>query len=120
MAKSKREEVAEAKEEGEYKFELPPFDERAFIRREVQSARASFWALAVGVFAGVAATGLQAAGLDWKYGWLPLVASLALLQPLLKARGYGEDVTKPKALAGSFFMIFFTGLSVWIVGVNLV
>lgn len=119
MAKSKRDEIAEAKEE-DYKFELPPFDEKAFIRREVQSARASFWALGLGLLGGVLATALQAGGLDWKLGWFMLLLPLVALQPLLKARGFGEDVTKPKALVGSWFMIFFTGLSVWILGVNLV
>lgn len=119
MGKSKREEQA-AEKDGDYQFQLPPFDEKAFIRREVESARASFWAIGIGLLAGVAATGLQAAGLDWKYGWLPLFASVFLLQPVLKARGYGEDVTKPKALLGNGFMIFFTGLTAWVIGVNLV
>lgn len=118
MAKSKRDEPTE--KDAEYEFKLPPFDEKAFIRREVESARASFYAVGIGALGGIVATALQVAGLDWKYGWIPLLASLALLQPLLKARGYGEDATKPKALLGSFFMIFFTGLSVWILGVNVV
>ena len=119
MGKSKRDEKAEEKD-GDYEFKLPPFDEKAFIRREVESAKASFYALGLGVLGGVVATGLQAAGLDWKLGWLVLAASLLALQPLLKARGFGEDVTKPKALFGSFFMVFFTGLSVWVLGVNVV
>ena len=119
MGKSKRDEQA-AEKDAEYEFKLPPFDEKAFIRREVQSARASFYALGIGVLGGVVATGMQAAGLDWRLGWIPLIASVLLLQPLLKSRGYGEDVTKPKAIFGSLFMIFFTGLSVWILGVNVV
>lgn len=119
MPKSKREEKAEVKE-GEYEFQLPDFDEKAFIRREVESARASFWAVGIGTLAGVVSTGLQAAGFDWKYGWLPLILSVALLQPILKARGYSEDSIKPKAMFGSWFMIFFTGLTVWVLGVNVV
>jgi hypothetical protein len=118
MGKSKRDEQAEEKD-GDYQFQLPPFDEKAFIRREVASAKASFWAVGLGVLAGAAATGVQAAGLDWKFGWLVLLASVALLQPLLKSRGFSEDVTKPKAIIGSLFMVFFTGLSMWILGVNL-
>lgn len=117
MAKSKREEVAEAKEE-DYKFELPPFDERAFIRREVESAKASFYALGLGALGGVLATAIQAAGVEWKVGWFMLILPLVALQPILRARGFSEDVTKPKALIGSWFMIFFTGLSVWILGIN--
>lgn len=119
MGKSKREEQADEKD-GDYEFKLPAFDEKGFIRREVLSAKASFWAVGMGALAGVVATALQAAGLDWKFGWLPLVASVLAFQPLLKARGFPEDVTKPKAVFGSLFMVFFTGLSVWILGVNLV
>jgi hypothetical protein len=119
MAKSKRDEQADEKG-GDDAFQIPTFDEQAFIRREVQSARASFYAVGLGVLGGVVATAIQALGADWKLGWIALVASLALLQPLLKARGFGEDVTKAKAIAGSLFMVFFTGLSVWILGVNVV
>lgn len=119
MAKSRRDEKAEEKE-GDYEFTLPHFDEKAFVRREVESAKASFWAVGIGTFGGLVATGLWAAGLDWKLGWIPLIASVVLLQPLLKSRGFSEDITKPKALVGSWFMIFFTGLSVWVLGVNLV
>jgi hypothetical protein len=31
---------------------------------------------------------------------------------------FSEDVVAWKALAGSYFMLFFTGLSVWILGAN--
>ena len=119
MGKSKRDEQA-AEKDAEYEFKLPPFDEKAFIRREVQSAKASFYAVGMGLLGGLVATGLQAAGLDWKFGWLALLAPVVLLQPVLKARGFPEDVTKPKAIFGSLFMIFFTGLAIWILGVNLV
>ena len=119
MAKSRREEKVEEKE-GDYQFQLPAFDEKAFIRREVESARSSFYSLGLGVVAGIASTGLQAAGLDWKLGWLPILIAMVALQPLLKARGFGEDATKLKAIAGGAFMLFFTALSVWVIGVNLV
>lgn len=116
MAKAKREEKGE--EGGDYEFKLPPFDERAFMRREVQAARASFWTLGLGVLAGLVAYAVFLTPLDWKYGWVPVFGSLLFLGPMLKRAGFNEDVTKPKALIGSYFMVFFTALAVWILGTN--
>ncbi|HEX2021419.1 MAG TPA: hypothetical protein VHH36_01795 [Candidatus Thermoplasmatota archaeon] len=109
----------EAEEKGDYEFKLPPFDEKAFIRREIEAARASFWVVGVGVGAGLLAYGLFVAGLDWKFGWLAILVGLIALRPVLTRAGFSEDVTKPKALIGNYFMIFFTALAVWVLGVNL-
>lgn len=116
-AKSKREEAAEAKGE-EYEFKLPHFDEKAFIRREKLSARASFFTLAVGLGAGVLAAATAAFPVSWQWGWLPLLASVAILRPLLQRAKFPDDVTSWKAMIGNLFMLFFTGLAVWILGVN--
>lgn len=116
MAK-KREEKAPAKDE-EYEFELPAFDEKAFMRREVQSARASFYSIGLGVAGGVIALGLLAAGLDWKLGWIPILGAIGALAPLLKNRGFTDEIVAPKALIGSYFMIFFTSLGIWLFGAN--
>jgi hypothetical protein len=123
MAKSKREEAADAKDDG-YEFKLPAFDERAFIRREVLSARASFIMIAVGVAAGLIAAllwkalGGPAKGSTWLWAWIPLFASIAALRPVLVAMKFPEDVTKPRALLGSYFMVFLTGIAVWILLIN--
>lgn len=119
VAKSKRDEDADAKE-GDYEFVLPSFDERAFIRREVQSARASFITLGLGVLAGILATVTQrvAGQAHWGYGWIAILLSIVALRPLLTAMSFPEDVTKPRALLGSYSMLFFTGLAVWVLGVN--
>lgn len=119
MAKSKRDEKAEEKE-SEYEFKLPDFDEQAFIRREIAGAKASFWALGIGALAGVLSVGLYATGLDWKLGWLPILLAVGGLGYALQRLGFSEEITKPKALIGSYFMVFFTALAVWIGGVNIV
>lgn len=120
MAKSKREEVADVKADGEYEFKLPAFDEKAFVRREVLSARASFITVGLGVAAGILATLIQriAGQAHWYFGWVALVASLLVLRPLLQRMKFPEEVTAPKALFGSLFMLFFTGLAIWVIGVN--
>jgi hypothetical protein len=123
MAKSKRDEKADEKE-GDYEFKLPAFDDRAFIRREVLTARASFVMVGLGIAAGVVA-GLvwyvlprPDAGSRWMLAWIPLVLSLFVLRPLLVRMKFPEDVTKMRALWGSYFMVFFTGLAVWILVLN--
>lgn len=122
-SKSKRDEptpsTAGAGEEG-YEFKLPRFDERAFIRREVLSARASFYTLGLGFVAGLLAIAIQASPLDFRWGWLAIFGSMFALRPMLTALKFPEDVTKWKALIGSFIMIFFTALAVWILGANVV
>lgn len=119
MAKSKRDEDDD-KGDG-YEFKLPDFDEKAFIRREVLSARASFVSLGVGAAGGVLAVVLYfIPGLAWEWGLIPLFASVAFLGRALRGMGFPEEVTAPKALLGTAFMVFFTGLAVWILGINLV
>lgn len=120
MAKSKRDDKAEEKG-GDYEFKMPDFDERAFVRREVQSARASFYTIGVGVLAGVLATLVNVAAPErWQLGWLPILGSMFALRPVLQRFGFGEEATSWKALLGSSFMLFFTALSIWIVGVNVI
>jgi hypothetical protein len=121
MAKAKREEMADAAKaaaEGDYEFKLPAFDEKAFIRREIQTARASFYTLGMGLAGGVGAVVCYALPVPWSVGWLPIIASLLFIRPTLQKLGFPEEVTAWKALLGSYFMAFFTGLAVWILGVN--
>ena len=122
-AKSKREEKGELKpakgEEG-YEFKLPAFDEKTFIRREMLAARASFYTLGLGLAAGVLSVVLFLTALPWYAGWLPIFAALVAVRPMLARLKFPEEVTSWKAMFGSYFMIFFTGLSIWILGVNLV
>lgn len=119
MAKSKRDEIADEKGDG-YEFRLPDFDEKAFVRREVLSARASFVALGLGALAGVIAALLWFLPIPWTVGWLPLLGAVLLLRPALTWLDYPDDITSVRATFGSMFMTFFTGLSVWILGINLV
>ena len=121
-AKSKREQNAEstpAKGDEGYEFKLPAFDEQAFIRRELLAAKASFYVLGLGLVAGVASVLVYLLPVPWYTGWIPIFVALVAVRPMLAALKFPEEVTAWKALFGSFFMVFFTALSVWILGVNL-
>lgn len=119
MPKSKRDEIAEDRDGG-YEFQLPDFDEDAFVRREVLGARAAFIALGLGVVGGVLAAVLWRIldGQRWGLGWIPILLAVLALRPVLTTLRYPADTTTPKALFGSFFMVFFTGLAVWILAIN--
>jgi hypothetical protein len=119
MAKSKREEKEEEKG-SEYEFQLPNFDEKAFVRREVQSAKASFWTVGLGFVGGILATVIWLFAPAWWYGLIPIVLALVALRPLLQRLGFASDLLAPKVMIGSYFMMFFTGLSVWVIAVNFV
>ena len=108
--------------EGDYTFALPDFDERSFMRREVSSARTTFVAVGVAVAAGVVAwlvqLGADAAGLPWQLGLLPIFASIWLVPRLAVKAGAEVDPKDWKAMLGNGFLVFFTGLSVWILVMN--
>lgn len=115
MAKDARKSKDEKGEKGgDYEFPMPKFDEKAFMRREVESARITFLTVFIGLGAGVLARLADAYGGNWRLGWLPLLLLLAGLQPLLQRMGYSEENTKPKAMFGNWFLLFFTGLAVWV------
>lgn len=117
-AKAKREEEAAKKEADDYEFKLPAFDEQSFIRRELLAARASFYTLGIGLAAGLLAVLLYGLPIPWYAGWAPIFLAMVGLRPFLARMKFPEEVTSWKALIGSFFMLFFTALAVWILGVN--
>lgn len=116
MAKSKPEPAAK---DEDWEFELPPFDEHAFIRREVQGAKISFWTLGLGFVAGVLAYATSLFSVDWRLGWIPILAIMGGLRPLLQRLDFTDEATETKAMLGNYFMLIFTALGIWILGVNL-
>ena len=121
-AKSKREQGAEAtpaKGEEGYEFKLPAFDEQSFIRREMLAAKAAFYTLGLGLAAGLLSVLTFMLPVPWYVGWIPIFMALISVRPMLVRLKFPEEVTSWKALFGSYFMVFFTALAVWILGVNL-
>lgn len=112
-AVSRKREEKEAKE-GDYEFPMPKFDEKAFMRREVEAARMTFLAAGIGLGAGLLARLVDVVAPDWKFGWLPILAAVLALQPLFRRLGYSEENTKPRVMFGNWTLVFFTGLAVWV------
>lgn len=102
----------------EYEFHLPEFDEKAFMRRELESARSTFWTFGIAIPVGLLAWAVGAYGGDWRLGWLPVIAGFAVLAPLLRKVGFSEESTSPKQMFGNWFLLFFTALVIWVIGVN--
>lgn len=113
MAK-KREERPSEEAGGSYEFPMPNFDERAFMRREVEAARLTFVAVAIGLVAGVLARLLQHFGPDWRLGFLPLLIGLAVLRPLFQRLNASPDAIKLRGMLGNWSLVFFTGLALWV------
>lgn len=106
-------------DEGEaYDFQMPAFDEKAFMRRELESARITFWTVGVALVVGFLAFALGRYGGDWRLGLVPIALALATLGPALKRLGYSEEQTGPKMMFGNWFLLFFTALAVWIIALN--
>ncbi|MHB8604727.1 MAG: hypothetical protein ACYDCK_05680 [Thermoplasmatota archaeon] len=106
--------------EGTYEFALPHFDEKAFMRREVEGARVTFYVVGIALAAGILARVLEIAGAKlapgggWLIGWLPILIGLGALAPALRRIGFSAETTAPKAMFGNWFLMFFTALALWI------
>ncbi len=124
MAKDKRKGSApsDAPRQGDEEYKLPAieFDERAFLRKEIEGARATFVVVGVGIAVGILARVADYLGLayvgdrGYLLGWLVILASLPALAPFLRSVGYSDEATAPKAMAGNWFLLFFTDLALWV------
>lgn len=118
MAKEKPERKSDKAGDEPYEFPMPKFDEKAFMRREVESARMTFITVGLGLAAGVLARLAHLGTGNFLVGWIPILALLASLTPLFRKLGYSEDNTKPRAMFGNWSLLFFTGLAVWVLLYN--
>ncbi len=116
---------SDAAAEDEYTLPVPDFDERAFLKKEIDGARTTF----VTVFLGIA-VGLLARGSDWvgitymgasgyMLGWIVIAIGMAGLAPLLRLVGFSEELTEPRQMAGNWFLLFFTSLAIWVFSHNI-
>ncbi len=110
----KKAEETEKEAEGDDGFPMPEFDEKAFMRREMESARTTFWTIGLAVPLGVLAWAVSHFGGSWLYGILPAIAGMIALKPLFQKIGFSDDATAWKGLLGNFSLLFFTVLSIMI------
>lgn len=103
----------------QYEFPMPEFDEKAFMRREMDSAKTTLWTALIAIVTGLLAWIIDVYTGPWYYGGIIVVAVGALLPRLFAAIGYDEEQTKPKAMIGNWFLLVFTSLAVWVIALNL-
>jgi len=105
--------------ESDYTFVIPEFDEAAYREKDILSTRITFAVVAFGVVVGIIAWVLTILpGIDWRLGWLPLFAGTAALKPALQRFKFPEDSLNFRALWGSYFLLFFTALAIWVLLFN--
>lgn len=126
MAKHEARSKAEASDE----ISLPEFDERGFVRRELQATRGTVVAIGLGALLG-ALSGVGGGAAVWTAGLSPLVLSVLLMYlasvlAVFAARSFFEraGVDKAnldgKAAASYGFWVFATWLTVWVLVLNAV
>ncbi|MGQ0536659.1 MAG: hypothetical protein ACT4PT_11370 [Methanobacteriota archaeon] len=117
-AREKQERRTETTSEKEWDFNVPEFDERAFIEREIGAAKITYIVVLLGAGVGVLARLLAEFADAWKTGFLALLAGIALLPVILRAAGAPEAVKDKKGLAGNLFLLLFTWLAFWVLASN--
>lgn len=105
------------KKEEEHEFQLPPFDEKDYMRREVEGAKAALVTIAYAFTVALASYGLTLVGLASVGG---LVGILSLYGLKYIYTPFRLDVTKfdKKAWAGNGAIHLFTWIAFWILLLN--
>lgn len=119
--KGKRDEDEKTPEPGgEYSFVAPSFDEEAFREKEITGSRVTFVVIGLSALLGILAWAINLIpGLDWRVAAIPLLAGTAALKPLLARMKFPEEQLEFRALFGNYFLLFFSGLAVWVILLNI-
>ncbi|MFP4545526.1 MAG: hypothetical protein ACLFPN_01595 [Methanomassiliicoccales archaeon] len=115
MARKKRK--GEKKEEEEYEFVPPEFDEESFLRKDMKST----WALVVTVICGVAFAVLGyliGEATEMMVGFIALVVGMVLLRYIWRLTKIDLDNIEKKSLAGNYLLFFFLFLGIFILIMN--
>ena len=115
MAKRRKE------KEEEYKFKIPEFDEKEFVRKERRNAKVTFISFIFGVFIAIVSQVLWA-GMSPSYRW-PLIfllglSMMSILKYILIKLNIDTSDFGRKEWIGTFFTYFFTWLVALIILVN--
>lgn len=118
MAKKKRR--VSAKQEEEYEFVPPEFDEKEFILEDLYGTKIMITtfalALNIGIFCGILDQAVEPYGRILAAALL-IFAAIALKQFLRLVR-FDPNLLETKSMLGNYAMFIFLSLGVWILMIN--
>ncbi|KAA0003789.1 MAG: hypothetical protein FE048_00820 [Thermoplasmata archaeon] len=109
------------KDEKEYEFEFPAFDEKEFKEKEKRKAKTSFISFGFGIFMGIIshfAWASMPSSLRWGLTFLLAICSIGFLAKLLQLLKIDISKFEKKDWFGSISFYFFTWLAIFIISIN--
>lgn len=118
MAKKRR--VIEKKQEEEYEFVPPEFDEEEFIRKDFYGTKVLLVVAVFAIVIGILCSCLQKISAEFglSFGLILLFLSAAVLKLLLKMIRLDPDLIESRSMIGNYIMFLLLGLGVWILLIN--
>lgn len=115
MAKKRRR--TKPKEEEEYEFVPPDFDEREFILKDIYGTKILLVVSLLAVLMGIAASLIQNAW-EWYGGMLLLLLVIAGMKEFMKLIGFDLELVETKTMIGNYILFFLLSLGTWILLIN--
>jgi hypothetical protein len=105
-------------EEEEEEYGPPPFDEKKYLRTEMESAKASILASILGIIMAVVATGILAATHDFTIGVGAGIVAAVAVRPMLGILRLDTKSFQTMAWLGTYFSYFVSFVAFWILLIN--
>ena len=117
MAKKKRR-VSEKQEE-EYEFVPPEFDEKEFILKDMYNTKVFMVVALLAVIVGVTCSLIYRMEGGWHYvGLLLIFVVIVGMKEFLKLLKFDPDLLEMKSMLGNYILFFLLSLGVWIICIN--
>ena len=117
MAKKKRR-VSEKQEE-EYEFVPPEFDEKEFILKDMYNTKVFLVVAVLAVIIGIAASFIYKIGDSWHLvGLLLIFVAIIGMKEFLKILKFDPELLESKTMFGNYLLFFFLSLGIWILCIN--
>ena len=117
MAKKKRR-VSE-KQEDDYEFVPPAFDEKEFILKDLYSTKVFLVVAILAVLIGIVASLIYRLEGGWHYvGLLLILVVIIGMKEFLKLLKFDPELLESKTMFGNYLLFFFLSLGIWIICIN--
>lgn len=116
MARKKRV-YKKPKEEEEYEFTPPEFDEVEFIHKDIYMTRVLMVITALAIVIGIAASFIHKAW-EWYGGLLLMILVVVTMKQFLTLLKFDPEVIEGKTMIGNYVMFLLLSLGIWILLIN--